>query len=435
MNAQSMKAPIFLALAIAIASGGCELGVQAGEPTPQPEPEVALLTGVVIVADVPTAASGVAMFGSPSYPTGEVLGLAADGFCRRGNHNIKLHNASKFAAVGTEVTLTAGTRRIPMPKVLGGAGEPPEYYRFSQSSPINENAVRVSWSGEAQKEISEAFEGELIHMPERPLLASSLLAVAGEPLHLTWGGTPGDFIVVSFGNESPSEDRTLTCSLQDTGSATIPADFLRQLDPSYTSVQVVRVKIRKMAYVQSGGRDYGVVGVGMRAAEAKFTFRPKRAFVTSAEYSGDLKAQINASTGLAAADMLCGLAAASARLGGTWKAWIADDGTDAIARMADVGPWYLVDGRTMVFESKARMPWPLVPLNVTETGAPVSSSWVWTGTQSDGTRQLGSNCEGWSSSNYYKWGGGGLTGSNDYAWTADYDHPCSSSARLYCVEQ
>src|SRR5262245_2730644 len=79
----------------------------------------------------------------------------------------------------------------------------------------------------------------------------------------------------------------------------------------------------------------------------------KRIFVTSTPYTGDLKTNGAGMTGLHGADNLCGLAATAAGLGGTWTAWLSSSTVDAIDRINDVGPWYLVDRCTLVFNNKA----------------------------------------------------------------------------------
>ncbi|MFL5321038.1 MAG: hypothetical protein ACJ790_15370, partial [Myxococcaceae bacterium] len=61
----------------------------------------------------------------------------------------------------------------------------------------------------------------------------------------------------------------------------------------------------------------------------------KRVFVTSVQYPATFG-------GLAKADEACMLAVSAAGLGGNWKAWLSDSNTDAIDRISDVGPWYLV---------------------------------------------------------------------------------------------
>src|SRR5258706_10297466 len=67
----------------------------------------------------------------------------------------------------------------------------------------------------------------------------------------------------------------------------------------------------------------------------------KRFFVSSSSHDGKLG-------GVAGANAQCTLIAEAANLGGSWKALLAG------ATLADVGPWYLLDG-TKVFNNKANV--------------------------------------------------------------------------------
>src|SRR5439155_4793185 len=74
----------------------------------------------------------------------------------------------------------------------------------------------------------------------------------------------------------------------------------------------------------------------------------KRIFVTRTVTDGTFGS-------LTAGDGKCQVAADAVSIGGTWKAWLSDDSTDAFSRMANVGPWYLMDGTTQVFADRASM--------------------------------------------------------------------------------
>jgi len=165
----------------------------------------------------------------------------------------------------------------------------------------------------------------------------------------------------------------------------------------------------------------------------------KRVFVTSKSYSGAL----NGPTG---ADAICGGAAGYAGLAGSWKAWISDTTVDAIDRIADVGPWYLVDRTTLVFSNKAAIvALPLHAIDVDETGARVaadagiSASLVWTGTDETGhrsTRTISANlCLGWSNGSFSQSGEVGTLSKTDRDWTGGYLEECRTTHRLYCFEQ
>ncbi|MGC4118500.1 MAG: hypothetical protein QM765_28885 [Myxococcales bacterium] len=129
---------------------------------------------------------------------------------------------------------------------------------------------------------------------------------------------------------------------------------------------------------------------------------------------------------------------------------MSDYWTDAIDRMADVGPWYLVDGKTKVFANKAGLATvPSAAISMFENGGSVDSEnatyangdrLVWTGTTTGGRKQVA--CLNWT------WGtpetgtlGDALA--QDSRWTIvtdfglpSYETPdCEKQARLYCFEQ
>jgi hypothetical protein len=159
-------------------------------------------------------------------------------------------------------------------------------------------------------------------------------------------------------------------------------------------------------------------------------------FVTHAAYPGDILDQATGSTGLAVADNLCTSSATAAGLHGTWRAWLSDRTTRAIDRIADVGPWYLLDG-SMVFANKANfMTAPMVKPIIDETGAVIPDMYVWTGYGATGYGPGDYDCN--------DWGGGATTGdvgnpSVKAQWqlitTGSDQLDCGSTAHLYCIEQ
>lgn len=150
----------------------------------------------------------------------------------------------------------------------------------------------------------------------------------------------------------------------------------------------------------------------------------KRVFVGSSFHTPDFG-------GLAGGDSICNARAAAAGLGGTWKAWLSDSITDAIDRLADVGPWFRLDG-AKVFENLAGIPsFPLAPITTTELGVE-SFNTVWTGTFADGTHA--SSCNDWSSTS----GVGAIgdpTSTTTGNWTGLMNTSCSGAFALYCFEQ
>ena len=92
----------------------------------------------------------------------------------------------------------------------------------------------------------------------------------------------------------------------------------------------------------SGVRDTGG-GTDGDAQGSCSTSATRRVFVTSTVYP------ISAFAGLMGADTLCAAAASSASLGGTYKAWLSDELTNAASRLAHSNvPYVLVNGTTVV---------------------------------------------------------------------------------------
>lgn len=135
--------------------------------------------------------------------------------------------------------------------------------------------------------------------------------------------------------------------------------------------------------------------------------------------------------GVDGADQQCNLSAQSQNLDGTWKAILSNSNTAAFDRLADVGPWYLLDG-TKVFNNKAGLATtPLAPIDITEQGQQVKGdATVWTGTQSGGT--AGSDCNGWTDPTAR--GTIGLVFSTT-SWIQHDSDFCSNAHSLYCIEQ
>lgn len=169
--------------------------------------------------------------------------------------------------------------------------------------------------------------------------------------------------------------------------------------------------------------------------------RAKRVFVTSQSWNGNLTAAAGVPNGLDAADKLC--QAAAVALGGTWKAYISGKNasnlaTNAIDRIADVGPWYLLDGKTLTFQNKQGLTnGPAAAVNIDENAKVYDASeptkWVWTGTATNGT-QASERCGDWNSQTTAL-GRFGSVLATDATWASMNSHYCSDVGRLYCFEQ
>jgi hypothetical protein len=157
----------------------------------------------------------------------------------------------------------------------------------------------------------------------------------------------------------------------------------------------------------------------------------KRIFVTSTTTNG-------AFGGLLAANATCAARASAAGLGGAWKAWLSDDFGNAVTRIVDVSPWYLVDRTTLVFSTKSQMinGNPTAPLNQTENGAAATVDY-WTGTDSNGTKQTAAGyCQNWLTADGGVFGCTGQHGSTTGSgWTNGNGNYCNGTFALLCVEQ
>jgi hypothetical protein len=168
----------------------------------------------------------------------------------------------------------------------------------------------------------------------------------------------------------------------------------------------------------------------------------KRVFVTSSGYAGDLRGSGRGADGLAGADNLCQTSANAALLGGTWKAWLSSGApnqpaSNAVDRIADVGPWYRLDGEK-AFNNKANlMTGPLVALNVDENAHKAPHGTVipvWTGTRAGGTWS-GEDCSQWLEGITLRSAVYGRAETLGSTWTDAGMIDCGGKHSLYCFEQ
>ena len=195
--------------------------------------------------------------------------------------------------------------------------------------------------------------------------------------------------------------------------------------------------------VDSGNNviDTGAVDAGSDSGDAgDASTGPKRIFVTSTRLNSTFGNQ----PGQAGADGVCNTLATAAKLNGRFVAWISETGNkDAIDHLTDVGPWYLVDRKTLIFATKAAtLVGPITKINLDENGAAVANSErVWTGTLATGRVAGGSNltCADWTTIGFAG-NASGVSGTilNDRSgdWTQAVSEPCfSGDNHLYCFEQ
>jgi hypothetical protein len=174
----------------------------------------------------------------------------------------------------------------------------------------------------------------------------------------------------------------------------------------------------------SGGGTGGGTGGGATG--------PKTVFITRADFTGALG-------GLTGADGLCVSAATAAGRPGAWRAYVASDTATAVSRIAAVGPWrqrFLDGGSEVVFASTAEFATgPLVGLTVDETGAPVGDVNSWTGTNPDGTADVGYNCQSFTSASNAVSADYGASGQTGAAWHHNGGGSCDQRHHLICFQQ
>lgn len=176
----------------------------------------------------------------------------------------------------------------------------------------------------------------------------------------------------------------------------------------------------------------------------------KRVFITSTLYTGNLvqaandlissKLYTDAQT---AADALCQSRADAAGLGGSYRAWLSTQGSDAIDKISETaGPWFTVTG-TKVADTKSNFATLglKAAIDINELGEIVIhdldepyEEYPWTGTTGEGLRSL-DTCNDWNSSNNIYDGTFGVAGQyKQQFWTKAGRRSCENLESLYCLE-
>jgi hypothetical protein len=169
----------------------------------------------------------------------------------------------------------------------------------------------------------------------------------------------------------------------------------------------------------------------------------KRAFVCSRFVDGDLATLGGGSgsdPGAAGADALCNQDATKHKLGGAWNAWISTSKVAAKDHLAGGGPWYLVNGKTLVANSISDLTTkgPANAINMLADGTvDALGTQVRTGTKANGTLSSSlTSCNDWTSSSAGLTALGGSDLLSTGGWTADTVTLCSiGTTTLYCFEQ
>jgi hypothetical protein len=153
---------------------------------------------------------------------------------------------------------------------------------------------------------------------------------------------------------------------------------------------------------------------------------PKYLFATSQAMTG-------AFGGLAAADALCTQDALAGGLGGTWKAWLSDNNTNALTRISDVGPWLMAGTSTVAANNRTTLVVGLPATAVRDQNGNVTNgglNHLWTGTGVGGA--TGTTCANWASGTSTD--KGSTLGTFTNPWTL-VDSNCGFPFQLLCIQQ
>lgn len=164
----------------------------------------------------------------------------------------------------------------------------------------------------------------------------------------------------------------------------------------------------------------------------------QRVFITSTPTNANLD-------GLSGADAKCQAAADTAKLGGTWKAWLSDIVTSASSRLIHHStPYRRIDGELVandwadLTDGNIAIPIEITEFNKKAVSTPRYNIAVWTATNTDGTGSS-NNCSNWTTSTSDSSLVTGKYGFGVYAnagWTTVSGATrCDNLASLYCFEQ
>ncbi len=183
----------------------------------------------------------------------------------------------------------------------------------------------------------------------------------------------------------------------------------------------------------------------------------KTVFVTSGTFTGDLKTQGGALTGLRGGDEICQAAAEQGVVPpDTYIAWLSTSAKDAIDRLSDGATEYVLPSGIKVADGKADLvscPGDICldhPISEDEFGIALvgADNFVWTGTTAAGTAKSAlEECDGWSTDAGGNFGSVGRTGDAGCGpgppvgvlcseiWTNDSFGACGGSFGLYCFQR
>lgn len=158
---------------------------------------------------------------------------------------------------------------------------------------------------------------------------------------------------------------------------------------------------------------------------------PKKViFLTSARFDGNLG-------GLGGADQKCETAATTAGLTGTFKAWLSDSTTDAADRLTHSDTSYIrTDGAVIatnwfdLTDGSLKEP---IMCDENRTCS-VLGDYTWTGSTRAGKKTTSYLCSDWTNASSGS-GTNGATSIISSAWSDYGTGNCSSTLKLYCIQQ
>jgi hypothetical protein len=176
----------------------------------------------------------------------------------------------------------------------------------------------------------------------------------------------------------------------------------------------------------------GLESVTTTPGEIRLSPPPKRVFVTSGSWTGDLG-------GIGGGDKKCQAEALAAGLGGEWVAWLSDINTSASDRITH-HPGYIMVNGTWIAESWIDLTDALILTRIDKTidGVQTPYGFAWTGTRSNGQRDTtyaNPPCANWYASTFNPFGLSGYTNRLNEYWTYGTTQGCSTQLPLYCFER
>lgn len=154
--------------------------------------------------------------------------------------------------------------------------------------------------------------------------------------------------------------------------------------------------------------------------------QPNFMFVTSTTHTPDLG-------GLSGADAICQSRAQAAGLPGSYRAWLSTSMINAINRLGSASGWMLTNGHPFANATgdlaAGKVLWPPA---VDEAGAQQPSSFVWTGTQGNGSSNTDGACSDWTTASSSAFATLGTTLGVTDSWSADAAVACTEPLRLFC---